>query len=344
MGYSLLVDDCIKSFHFMINKFLELYKYTKGASVAVLKVLIADDETDKQLFYDFFKKVECNDKSRIVSICMGDMLMKTKFIVNNSDPNKINDIVRYIENYIEQQKLIFNNNRIEKNTEYIENFILSIHDFLYNMKSNINDELKNKINNLNPYEKLALDSILLNIMSINFNEIKTIANMNTIYLDDIIKLLDFYIPIFKITYYIKTNTRIVDNSDYVKIYSINHVLKLFLNNKNKIAAKILNEKEIIYYLIYHFLINVDLDKSSKEYINKVILMANNIIDLDENTIVYLIKYYSDYHDIRSLDEQIKDIETLKKSNLNPLLNLYASFDIAEYKKLEKRKEAFGIKK
>lgn len=207
----------------------------------------------------------------------------------------------------------------------------------------MNDELKLKINNLNEYEKLTLDSIVLNILSINFCEIKNIANMDFVNSYNFIKLLDFYLPIYKTTYYLEKE-KIMEENEYIKIFSINYILKLLLNKQNKIASKILSAREIIYFLIYQFLINISLDESSKDYINKVILIVNQKLEIDDDTLNYLFEYYKNYYDMCSLEEQIKDIENIKNSNINPLLNLYASFDIADYKKLEKKKHNFGLKK
>lgn len=340
-------DDCIKSFHKMIEKFLKLNynMYYKNISSKVLDILLSDDELNKQLFFDYFKTVECDDKQKIVNTCLNDILSKVELIINNSNEVKINDIITYIRNLINEQKLISYNTddeKVQKIAEYIESFVLSIHDFLFCKKGNLNDELKSKINNLNEYEKLALDSIVLNIMSVDFNEIKNIVNMDFVNIDDFIKLLDFYLPIYKETYYLEKEETI-EEDEYIKIYSINQVLKLLLNKQDDIASKVLSKTDIIHFLIYQFLINISLDESSKDYINKVILIVKDKSEIDADTINYLFEYYKNYHDMCSLEEQIKDIENLKNNNLSPLLNLYASFDIADYKKLEKKKQNFGLK-
>lgn len=340
-------DDCIKSFHKMIEKLLKsnYNVYYKSISSKVLDILLSDDDTNKQLFFDYFKTVECDDKEKIVNTCSYDILSKVESIINNSSERKINNIIKYIRNLIDEQELIFYNTdaeKVQKIAEYIETFMLSIHDFLYNKKGNLNDKLKHKINNLNEYEKLALDSIVLNIMSIDFNEIKTIVNKDFVNTNDFIKLLDFYLPIYKVTYYLEKEET-MEEDEYIKIYSINQVLKLLLNKQDAIARKVLSKTEIIYYLIYQFLINISLDESSKDYINKVILIVKDKLEIDDDTLNYLFEYYKNYHDMCSLEEQIKDIENLKNNNLNPLLNLYASFDIADYKKLEKKKQNFGLK-
>lgn len=71
-------DDCIKSFHKMIEKLLKsnYTTYSKNISSKVLDILLNDDEINKQLFFDYFKTVECNDKEKIVNACIYDVLSK----------------------------------------------------------------------------------------------------------------------------------------------------------------------------------------------------------------------------------------------------------------------------
>lgn len=329
-----LYDDVIICFHNIIAKRLEINHnaYSKDLAPTVANILLGNDKQNKQLFFDFFKKVSTNDKREIINICLFDIVSKVDIIMSNSNKIKIDDIINYVDN----------NDR---------HLIINIYDFLRKNKSDgIPDEIITKLNTLNAYERLIMESMCLNICCFTFSSIRHLLESinNDFYINpqnhkgEIIELLKFYTSIYDMTEYVE-GPKIKDKNDYIKIYPINYNFKLIIQKQNNIARKTLSSKMIIYYLFYEFLINLDFDENSKDYINEVLLMIkNDDLDMDAETFEYLLNFCKEVSDRYSLEEKIKSIQELKESNLNPLINLYASFDIAEYKTLQKKKKAFGL--
>lgn len=332
-----LYDDVITCFHQMIKKQLDINHnvYTKDLAPKLAHILLENDEQNKLLFFDAFKKVQTDDKRKIINACLFDIVSKIDIIISNANETKINEIINYIDE----------NNR---------HLIINIYDFLSKEHSDeIPEEIIIKLNNLNEYEKLIVGSMCLNVCSFTFASIKHILENITgdFYVNPqkhngkIIELLKFYAAIYDVVKYIE-GPKIEDKNSYIKVYPITYNIKLLIQRQNniaKIAGKTLSPKMIIYYIFYEFLINLDFDENSKDYINEVILMIkNNDLNMDDETFDYLFNFCKEVADCYSLEEKIEGIQELKQANISPIINLYASFDIAEYKKLQKKKKAFGL--
>lgn len=323
-GLQKIISDCLK-----INNNI----YQKDLSLKVLNILFGSDNYNKQLFYDAFKHVQINDRRRIINICLIDIVSKIDAIISNSSKIKIDSIMNYVDN----------NNR---------KLIISIFNFLtdkFDEKADetIPEEIIFRLNDLNEFEKLIIKRMCLNNYNFTFNTIsKLLKSINfDFYINPqnhyqkITEILDFCIPIYdriERTQPIKID----DEKDYIKIDSINSVIKSFINEHDGTASS----KLVIYYLFYEYLINFKFDENNKDYQDKVLQMIEqDNSNIDKETLNYLLNFYKNVASYYSLEEKIKIIKNLKQADLDPLINLYASFDIAEYENLKEKKKAFGLK-
>ncbi len=332
-----LYDDIITCFHQMIKKQLDINHniYTKALAPKLAHILLENDEQSKLLFFNAFKKVQTDDKRKIINVCLFDIISRIDIIISNASEIKINESL----------------NHIDKNDRHI---LINIYNFLSKEHSDgIPKEIIIKLNSLNEYEKLIIGSMCLNVCGFTFVSIKHLLENITsdFYVNpqnhkgEIVELLKFYASIYDVVKYIE-GPKIGDKNSYIKIYPITYNIKLLIqrqNNVARIARKTLSSKMIIYYILYEFLVNLDFDENSKDYINEVILMIkNNDLNMNDETFEYLFKFCKDVADCYSLEEKIESIQELKQTNISPIINLYASFDIAEYKALMKKKKGFGL--
>ncbi|MCM1370698.1 MAG: hypothetical protein NC181_02250 [Clostridium sp.] len=109
--------DVYNYFNLMILKFFKSTnsEYNDKLSNQIVSILLNEDETSKQLFFDFFKNISSNDKDKIVKTCIYEVINRINYVVKNSDMFKIN----YITNLIKM------NNR---------NLVVYIHNFLCMVK------------------------------------------------------------------------------------------------------------------------------------------------------------------------------------------------------------------
>lgn len=330
-----LYDDIIVCFHQIIKKQLEINHnvYSKDLGTKIANILLENDEQNKLMFFDAFKKVQTDDKRKIINVCLFDIVSKIDIIISNANEIKINEILNYVD-------------------ENDRHLLINIYDFLNKEHSDgIPKEIIIKLNSLNEYEKLIIGSMCLNVCNFTLDSIKHLLENITSdfyvkpqnHKSEIVELLKFYSTIYDVVKYID-GPKIEDKNSYVKLYPITYNIKLFIQRYNNIARKTLSLKMIIYYIFYEFLINLDFDENSKNYINEVVLMIkNNNLDMDDETFNYLFNFCKDVADCYSLEEKIESIQELKQADISPIINLYASFDIAEYKILQKKKKAFGLK-
>ncbi|MCM1370699.1 MAG: hypothetical protein NC181_02255 [Clostridium sp.] len=217
------------------------------------------------------------------------------------------------------------------------------------------------LNDLNVCEAILLDSLCLNLIDFDYNRIT--LNLNFIlenkenfikniiyYKDTIIKLFKFYIPVYSLMSNLKSMNspfEIPSDKNYVKIYPITDIIKndimRQINTVNTTCNYTLNKSDI-YYMIYQFIINISYGKEYNLYINKILLMLKqDNLNMDYDTYKVLLDICKFGLEYFPLEEQIVYIKELKQNNLHPILNLYASLDIAKYNILEEKKKVFGLK-
>lgn len=326
----------------LIIKFLILNKNTFDSSISkkIYDVFFSDDLVNKQIFYDHFSNLDSFDKDEIIRNILSIIVNKANIMIECTNEEKIMDVFTSIEK---------KENR---------NFIIDIVNYLqYGIVNNLPPEIVYNISkNLSRFDVTMLKSICLNIMEYNYSSIE--YNLNRIinnkenflnepkkYKNNIIELLDFYIPIYGELYYLPTNG-IFDVKDDLQIYFIFELIKVDLNSSDNIDNLKFNLfplKSYVYYMVYQYLINAYLGLLDKNdpHLRETLNIILNGRECDKNTIYYLFDCYKLYNNMSNLEDRIDAIKQIEKDD-DFVYHTFAKYDIAIYNVKQKKKKAFGL--
>lgn len=302
---------------------------------------MGDDLNSKRMFFDSFKDALNDDKNTIINFILATIINRIFKIVNNVDINKITSIFDYIEN----------TNRY---------FVVHIPEIIRDEKFDKLPESLKIIQTLNDYEKIFVTSICYNIICFSPNTI--IWNINLIkenkhsffkeinkYKNVIIQLLNFYMPIYNEINMLNKADKLLSakiNKRYVKVLFLTEYFEKIIKSKTfeSICFKLSYQSEIIYYIIYQFLLcKDDIENLDINIVNKVYEILNGTdTDINIEELNLLLEYYVFATEYYSLEDKIGKIRFYRNQDLNGIINSYASMDIIRYNELQQKKKKFGL--
>lgn len=332
--------DCLN------NLIINIYKSNKNAhnssiGITLYNILMGEDSNNKRIFFDNFKDAPVDDKNTIINFVIATIINRISIILDNIDISKITPIINYIEN---------------KNEYQPQDIIKIISKDEYEGLPKELDIIKK----LNQYEQLFTIGIFYNTVSFTAisisNDINLIRqNKDTFlqnisqYKDIVIELLSFYTSIhhgIDVKGNIDKLLNVNIDKSYIKVTFLTEFLETIIkSNHEKSNPYKKNYKfEIIYYIIYQFLLcKDDIENLDIRLVNIAYEVLNGndpSVSFDEYT--KLLEYYKFATEYYSLEDKISKIRFYRQQNLSETMNSYTSMDIVRYNELQKRKKQFGL--